>query len=94
MGTSVFKMPDIGEGVVEGEITAWHVALGDSVVEDQEMVEIMTDKATVVIDCAVDGKVTKLHGTVGDMIAVGAALIEFEVEGEGDATASEPEPEP
>ncbi len=94
MGTSVFKMPDIGEGVVEGEITAWHVALGDSVVEDQEMVEIMTDKATVVIDCAVDGKVTKLHGIVGDMIAVGAALIEFEVEGEGDATASEPEPEP
>ena len=94
MGTSVFKMPDIGEGVVEGEITAWHVALGDSVVEDQEMVEIMTDKATVVIDCSVDGKVTKLHGKVGDMVAVGGPLIEFEVEGAGDAVASKPEPEP
>ena len=69
MGTNVFKMPDIGEGVVEGEITAWHVAVGDSVVEDQEMVEIMTDKATVGIGSTVDGKVTKLHGAVGDMIA-------------------------
>ena len=43
MGSNVFKLPDIGEGVVEGEITAWHVAVGDTVVEDQEMVDIMTD---------------------------------------------------
>ncbi len=93
MGTNVFKMPDIGEGVVEGEITAWHVAVGDSVVEDQEMVEIMTDKATVGIGSTVDGKVTKLHGAVGDMIAVGGPLIEFEVEGDGEDTTSEPEPE-
>ena len=47
MGTYVFKLPDIGEGVVEGEITAWHVAVGDTVSEDQPMVDIMTDKATV-----------------------------------------------
>lgn len=92
MGTYVFKLPDIGEGVVEGEITAWHVAEGDTVVEDQAIVDIMTDKATVAIQSSVDGKVTILHGAVGDMIPVGAALISFEVEGEG--TAPEPEPEP
>ena len=57
MGTNVFKLPDIGEGGVEGEITAWHVAVGDTVVEDQDMVDIMTDKATVGIGSTVDGKV-------------------------------------
>ena len=91
MGTYVFKLPDIGEGVVEGEITAWHVAEGDAVVEDAAIVDIMTDKATVAIQSSVDGKVTILHGAVGDMIPVGAALISFEVEGEG--SAPEPEPE-
>ena len=91
MGTDVFKLPDIGEGVVEGEITAWHVAEGDTVVEDQAIVDIMTDKATVAIQSSVDGKVTILHGAVGDMIPVGAALISFEVDGEG--SAPEPEPE-
>jgi 2-oxoisovalerate dehydrogenase E2 component (dihydrolipoyl transacylase) len=91
MGTNIFKLPDIGEGVVEGEITAWHVAVGDTVVEDQEMVDIMTDKATVGIGSTVDGRVTKLYGAIGDMIAVGAPLIEFEVDGDGNA-AAEPEP--
>ncbi len=90
MGTYVFKLPDIGEGVVEGEITAWHVSLGDTVAEDQPMVDIMTDKATVGIAATNDGKVTKLHGDIGDMIAVGAPLIEFEIDGDGN---SEPEPE-
>ena len=85
MGTHVFKLPDIGEGVVEGEITAWHVSVGDTVVEDQDMVDIMTDKATVGIGSTVNGTVTKMHGDVGDSIAVGAALIEFEVEGEEEA---------
>ena len=99
MGSNVFKLPDIGEGVVEGEITAWHVAVGDTVVEDQEMVDIMTDKATVGIGSTVDGKVSKLYGAIGDMIAVGAPLIEFEVDGEGSAAAepepaAKPEPEP
>ena len=92
MGSHIFKLPDIGEGVVEGEITAWHVAVGDTVAEDQEMVDIMTDKATVGIGSTVDGTVTKLYGDIGDMIAVGAPLIEFEVD--GDASVSEPEPEP
>ena len=99
MGSNIFKLPDIGEGVVEGEITAWHVAVGDTVVEDQEMVDIMTDKATVGIGSTVDGKVSKLYGAIGDMIAVGAPLIEFEVDGEGSAAAepepaAKPEPEP
>ena len=93
MGSHVFKLPDIGEGVVEGEITAWHVAVGDTVTEDQDMVDIMTDKATVGIGSTVDGKVTKLYGAIGDMIAVGAPLIEFEVDGDGSPTA-EPEPTP
>ena len=94
MGTYVFKLPDIGEGVVEGEITAWHVAVGDTVSEDQPMVDIMTDKATVGIAATNDGVVTKLHGQIGDMIAVGGPLIEFEIDGEGNAAQSEPEPEP
>ncbi len=93
MGTHVFKLPDIGEGVVEGEITAWHVSVGDMVVEDQEMVDIMTDKATVGIGSTVDGEVTKLHGAIGDMIAVGGPLIEFEVDGD-ESPSPEPEVEP
>mgnify|MGYP000880992697 CR=1 FL=1 len=94
MGSHIFKLPDIGEGVVEGEITAWHVAVGDTVSEDQDMVDIMTDKATVGIGSTVDGKVTKLYGAIGDMIAVGAPLIEFEVDGEVSVPEPEPEPEP
>jgi 2-oxoisovalerate dehydrogenase E2 component (dihydrolipoyl transacylase) len=94
MGTYVFKLPDIGEGVVEGEITAWHVAVGDTISEDQPMVDIMTDKATVGIAATNDGEVTKLHGDVGDMIAVGGPLIEIEIDGEGGSEAPEPEPEP
>jgi 2-oxoisovalerate dehydrogenase E2 component (dihydrolipoyl transacylase) len=101
MGVHVFKLPDIGEGVVEGEITAWHVALGDVVTEDQDMVDIMTDKATVAIGSTVDGTVSKMYGVVGDSIAVGAPLIEFEVEGEGTLAmeekvepVSKPEPAP
>ncbi len=94
MGSHIFKLPDIGEGVVEGEITAWHVAVGDTVSEDQDMVDIMTDKATVGIGSTVDGKVTKLYGAIGDMIAVGAPLIEFEVDGEVSVSEPEPEPEP
>jgi 2-oxoisovalerate dehydrogenase E2 component (dihydrolipoyl transacylase) len=94
MGTYVFKLPDIGEGVVEGEITAWHVAVGDTISEDQPMVDIMTDKATVGIAATNDGEVTKLHGDVGDMIAVGGPLIEIEIVGEGSSETPEPEPEP
>jgi len=81
MGDYVFKLPDIGEGVVEGEVVSWHVKVGDSVVEDAPIVDVMTDKATVTIPSPTSGVVKELSGEVGDMIAVGTALITFTREG-------------
>lgn len=105
MSNNVFKLPDIGEGVVEGEVVQWHVSVGDSVAEDDALVDVMTDKATVTIPSPYDGEIAVLHGDVGDMVAVGAALVEFG--GGGGAPAapaedkaaepeakSEPEPAP
>ena len=83
MTNRVFKLPDIGEGVVEGEIVEWHVAVGDSVSEDDALVDVMTDKATVTIPSPHDGTISALHGGVGDMVAVGAVLVEFD--GGGDS---------
>ena len=77
MGDYVFKLPDIGEGVVEGEIVSWHVKIGDTIVEDAPIVDVMTDKATVTIPSPTSGVVKELSGEVGDMIAVGTALITF-----------------
>ena len=96
MGKHVFKLPDVGEGVVEGEIVDWKVKVGDSVTEDQTLVDLMTDKATVAIPSPVSGKVTSTTGKPGDMVAVGAELIVFEVEGKGKEAEPEPEmtPEP
>ena len=91
MGKHVFKLPDVGEGVVEGEIVKWNVKPGDTVKEDEPLVELMTDKATVAIPSTVNGKVVSTTGKPGDMIPVGAELIVFEVDGAG---SSEPEPEP
>ncbi len=73
-----FKLPDIGEGVVEGEIVKWLVGDGDDVREDQPLVEVMTDKATVEIPSPVAGKVSKRHGQEGGTISVGAVLVEIE----------------
>lgn len=78
MSNRVFKLPDIGEGVVEGEVVSWHVSLGDNVSEDDPIVDIMTDKATVTIPSPYDGPIAVMHGEVGDMIAVGSPLVEFE----------------
>ncbi|MGB1432464.1 MAG: biotin/lipoyl-containing protein, partial [Candidatus Poseidoniaceae archaeon] len=97
MGIYAFKLPDIGEGVVEGEVVEWMVAVGDTVAEDQPILSVMTDKATVEIPSPVNGVVVKRVGDVGDILPVGAMCIEFEVEGEGNASASEaaaPAPEP
>ena len=91
MAKHVFKLPDVGEGVVEGEIVKWNVKPGDTVKEDEPLVELMTDKATVSIPSTVNGKVVSTTGNPGDMIPVGSELIVFEVDGEG---SSEPEPEP
>ena len=70
-----FKLPDIGEGVTEGEVVAWHVKEGDRVAEDQVMVEVMTDKATVTIGAPRAGKIDKLMFEVGHVVKVGDVLI-------------------
>jgi 2-oxoisovalerate dehydrogenase E2 component (dihydrolipoyl transacylase) len=88
MGIHVIKMPDIGEGIAEVELVGWHVKPGDSIVEDQPVADVMTDKATVEIPSPVHGKVIALGGNVGDVMAVGAELIRIEVEGEGNLAAA------
>jgi 2-oxoisovalerate dehydrogenase E2 component (dihydrolipoyl transacylase) len=91
-----FKLPDIGEGIAEAEIVAWHVKVGDDVGEDQQLADMMTDKATVEMESPVAGKVLEVAGEVGDMIAIGSVLVVIETEGEvaenaSAATAAEPE---
>ena len=92
MGRYVFKLPDVGEGTAEAEIVAWHVAVGDRIEEDQHLVDVMTDKATVEMTSPVTGVVVSLHGEPGGMAPVGAPLVELEVEGAGNAkdTAAKP----
>ncbi|MBJ7486159.1 biotin/lipoyl-containing protein, partial [Brevundimonas sp.] len=85
MGRFVFKLPDVGEGTAEAELVAWHVAVGDTVEEDQLLAEVMTDKATVELTSPVSGVVTVLHGEPGVQSPVGGPLVEFEVEGAGNA---------
>jgi 2-oxoisovalerate dehydrogenase E2 component (dihydrolipoyl transacylase) len=82
MSTYEFKLPDIGEGIAEAEIVAWHVKVGDTVAEDQGLADMMTDKATVEMESPVAGKVVKLAGEVGDQIAIGSILVVIETEGE------------
>ncbi len=82
-----FKLPDIGEGVTEGEIVAWHVKTGDVVKEDQPMVDVMTDKATVTITSPKAGKVIETHGSVGTVVAVHSVLVVFDLGGGAEATA-------
>ncbi|XBQ16595.1 MAG: dihydrolipoamide acetyltransferase family protein [Oceanicaulis sp.] len=76
-----YKLPDVGEGVVEAEIVEWHVKEGDTVKEDQHILDVMTDKATVEIPCAVNGVVKKIVGEPGEVIAVGTEILFIEVEG-------------
>ncbi|MDO8287531.1 MAG: dihydrolipoamide acetyltransferase family protein [Rhodoferax sp.] len=83
MGIHIIKMPDIGEGIAEVELVAWHVKVGDMVAEDQILADVMTDKATVEIPSSVAGKVLALGGTVGQVMAVGSEVIRIEVEGAG-----------
>ena len=83
MGTYVIRMPDIGEGIAEVELVAWHVKPGDAVAEEQPLADVMTDKANVEIPATVAGKVVALTGKPGDKIAVGSEFIRLEVEGSG-----------
>ncbi|MGB3710861.1 MAG: dihydrolipoamide acetyltransferase family protein [Erythrobacter sp.] len=106
MAKFTFNMPDVGEGVAEAEVVEWHVAVGDTIGEDQHLVDVMTDKATIDIESPVDGKVLEVAGEVGDTIAVGSMLLVIEVEGEvpddveeeneaaAEADAPEPAPTP
>jgi 2-oxoisovalerate dehydrogenase E2 component (dihydrolipoyl transacylase) len=88
MARYLFKLPDIGEGIAEAEIVAWHVKVGESVAEDQQLADMMTDKATVEMESPVAGKVLEVAGEVGDMIAIGSVLVVIETDGA--AAAEEP----
>ncbi len=83
MADYIIKVPDIGEGIAEVELVAWHVKVGDMIREDQGLADVMTDKAAVEVPSPVAGKVLALGGEIGKMIAVGAELIRLEVEGAG-----------
>ena len=84
-----FKLPDIGEGIAEAEIVAWHVKLGDVVAEDDPLCDMMTDKATVEMTAPVAGTIAKVAGEVGDQIAIGSVLAVFDTDA-GAAPAEEP----
>ena len=92
MGIFAFKLPDIGEGVVEGEVVEWMVSVGDTVKEDDPILSVMTDKATVEIPSPTDGVVKSIVGEPGTILAVGQVCIEFETEGEGTPVEEAPEP--
>ncbi len=76
-----FKLPDIGEGVTEGEVVEWHVKVGDKVTEDQPLVEVMTDKATVTITSPKTGTIAALNGNKGQVVKVHSVLVVFDLGG-------------
>jgi pyruvate dehydrogenase E2 component (dihydrolipoamide acetyltransferase) len=80
-----FALPDLGEGLHEAEIVAWHVSAGDHVVADQPLVSVETEKAVVEIPAPWSGRVARLHGQPGDRVTVGTTLVEFEEAAAGDA---------
>jgi 2-oxoisovalerate dehydrogenase E2 component (dihydrolipoyl transacylase) len=82
MGSYVFRLPDVGEGIAQAEIVAWHVEVGDTVAEDQPLVDVMTDKATVEISSPVSGRVTSRNGEAGKVAAVGEELVVIETASE------------
>ena len=94
MGKFTFRLPDIGEGIAEAEIVAWHVKVGDRVEEDGKLADVMTDKATGEMESPVSGVVLEVAGAEGDMIAIGSPLVVIETEGEGEAEEPAPAPAP
>src|SRR5437763_1663825 len=87
MGQYVIKLPDLGEGGTEAEIVAWHVKVGDTIREEDPLVDIMTDKATVEIPAPATGTVIALNGAPGERRPVGSELATLEVAGAGNAGA-------
>jgi len=90
MAKQVIKMPDVGEGVVEAEIVTWHVKVGDMVDEDQDVVDVMTDKATVEIPSPVSGKVVSISGEAGELIPVGSEIIVIETDADAETDSEKP----
>jgi len=84
MGRYIVKLPDIGEGTTEAEIVKWHVAPGQEIREEDPLVDVMTDKATVEIPAPVAGTVVTIEGEVGEKRAVGSQLVTLDVAGAGD----------
>src|SRR5690606_32043634 len=91
MARFTFRLPDIGEGIAEAEIVAWHVKPGDMVEEDGRLADLMTDKATVEMESPVAGTVLELAGEVGEVVAIGTPLVVLETEGDA---GEEPAPTP
>jgi 2-oxoisovalerate dehydrogenase E2 component (dihydrolipoyl transacylase) len=90
MSEYIFKLPDLGEGLVEAEIAEWMVKVGDMVQEEDPIGSVLTDKAAVELSAPVSGRVLSLAGELGDMVAVGSALITFETSGEQAVTEAAP----
>ena len=84
-----FQLPDVGEGIAEGEIVQWHVSVGDTVQEDQVMADVETDKAVVDLPAPVDGVVVELHAEEGEVVPVGSVVATIDVDGDGDAVDAE-----
>ena len=87
MATYVVKLPDVGEGIAEAELVEWHVAVGDTVAEDQPLADVMTDKATVELPTPVAGTIIKLAGEAGDVVAIGSDLVWIETESDASEAA-------
>ena len=92
MAVHVIRVPDLGEGIAEVELVAWHVQPGESIAEDQGLADVMTDKASVEIPSPVAGKVLALGGEVGQMLAVGSDLIRIEIDDGTATTTAAPAP--
>ncbi|WP_254533095.1 dihydrolipoamide acetyltransferase family protein [Natrinema gelatinilyticum] len=84
-----FELPDVGEGVAEGQLLEWHVELGDSVTESQIIAEVETDKAVVDVPAPVDGTVVDRRAEAGDIVPVGDVLVVFEVGSDGEEKLGE-----
>jgi len=79
-----YELPDVGEGVAEGEIVVWHAEPGDQVSEDEVLAEVETDKAVVDLPAPVDGVIEELHADPGDMVPVGQVVVTIDTDADGE----------
>ncbi|ELK55149.1 branched-chain alpha-keto acid dehydrogenase subunit E2, partial [Haloferax sp. BAB-2207] len=91
MALKEFKLPDVGEGVAEGELVTWHVAPGDEVTEDQVLAEVETDKALVDVPSPFDGTVKELLAEEGEVVPVGDVIITIQEDGDDEEAAADAE---